>query len=229
MKVKQSAEEAQVNVLGLRVQRKTDVLALTAFIISLLTGLMQVVEWYRGPKIALYTPERVVIYSYPQADGGAVVRVAAQMSYTNSSSAQYSGSVKSEQVTLKIGAVSATERSVTFAQLRREGSHFSPAVISDAAPFPVSGGGSVSHSTLFSAFPRICAPVESKCDRYADFVNDDDLTKALNAERIELEFVADIYDGKLLSVKCYLPIDKFVRAQWLSNGSFTERCEPSSN
>ncbi|MEX3954167.1 hypothetical protein AB4Y40_41675 [Paraburkholderia sp. EG287B] len=221
--------DPELTFFGLHIQRKTDILALTAFVISLLTGGLQIVEWYKGPQISLYSPERVVIYTYMQTNGLTVIRVAAQMSYTNTASAQYAGSIKSEQVTLTIGPLKSVQKWLSFAQLRREGEIFDPKILADAAPFPIPGGGSISHSTLFSAFPVNCKSGKDECDRYRNYISGDDFLKALGAKTIELKFQSDVYaaDG-VLSAGCKLTIDKFFRTTWLANRSFTASCESPS-
>jgi hypothetical protein len=228
MRVKNEDMEPALDLFGLQIQRKTDVLALTAFLISLLTGGLQLYEWFKGPQISLYPPERVIIYAYQQSGGSTVVRVAATMSYTNSASSQYAGTIASEQVKLTIGSRTSHQRWLSFAQLRREDFLFDPNIIADAAPFPIPGSGSISHSTLFSAFPIDCMPSAPQCQRYQDYWSEEDFAKALDNDHIDLEFQSDVYGSHdPLRVQCRIAVDKFVRTMWLANGSFTENCDSS--
>lgn len=223
MKIKGEAT-SEVSFLGLSIQRKTDVLALTAFVISLLTGAAQLIDWVKGPQITLYPPERVVIYTYLQSGGTATVRIAAPMSYTNTAPAQYAATIKAESVDMQVGHVLSHQKWLSFAQLRRDGSRFDPQLISDASPFPIPGGSSVSHSTLFSPFPSDCASGQQACARFSQYISENDFTKSLDADRIDLTFTSEVYGGSVQSVDCYVELDEAVKTLWLANGAVTALC-----
>ena len=223
MKIKREPK-SEVSFLGLNIQRKTDVLALTAFVISLLTGAAQLIDWVKGPQITLYPPERVVIYTYLQSGGTPTVRVAAPMSYTNTAPAQYAATIKAESVDMRVGPVLSHQKWLSFAQLRRDGSRFAPQIVSDASPFPIPGGSSVSHSTLFSPFPSDCAPRQEACARFSEYISEDDFTNSLDAGRINLTFTSEVYGGSAQSVDCYVELDETVKTLWLANGAVTAQC-----
>jgi len=216
-----------INILGLRIDRKTDVIALTAFIIAILGTFLQIANWTRGPRVVFHAPARILVYLYLQPNGYEVVRIAAPMSYTNTAPAEYSGILKMEKATIKIGDFSSEQIWASFGRLSRAEERFSPQIYADAAPIPVPGGGAVSHTTLFTAVPRDCSAgtKSTKCDTYGDYIFRNKMTKALgDAKTIEFTFTAEIYDEKPQTAQCEATVDPEVVSQWLANRWLTVPC-----
>src|SRR6185312_10433327 len=100
-----SSETDVVKLKWLRIDRKTDVIGLTAFLLALVGAIFQGREWLQGPQVEFYSPDRIVLFSYDRPNRSPIVRIGASMSYTNSASTSYSAALRSEEVTMKLGPV----------------------------------------------------------------------------------------------------------------------------
>lgn len=221
-------DEDGINLLGLRVERKTDILAFAAFLIALLGTCLQIADWAKGPRISFHGPDRVVLFTYLQQNGLQIVRVAAPMSYTNSATSQYSGTLRSERVNMTIGAHSTTQAWFSFGRLATRGVSFEPEISADASPQTIPGGGAISHTTFFTALPITCTTAKPKCERYANFSFDGETTTDLGkVDHISFVFLAEMYDaGAPQSYGCSVAVDADILAHWLANGWFSAPCEP---
>ena len=85
------------------IERKTDVLAATAFLLALIGAAFQAAAFLRGAEVSLYPPEDVVCLFDTYPTGESVFRIAASMSYTNSGAAGHDAVVQRETVSFMLG------------------------------------------------------------------------------------------------------------------------------
>ena len=209
--------EDLVKFRWIRIDKKTDIVALTAFLLALFATLFQVKDWLQGPEIEFYAPDRVVIYSYKQSNGIPIIRIAAPMSYTNAASSQYSAAVRSESVTMMVGSLISKQDWISFGRLARDITGFSPQITADASPVPIPGGSAVSHSTLFGPFEVDCSAPSAKndCKPNENYISVGSLSVALGeAHEVKFEFLAKIYGFKALRQACSVNVTQAVIEQW---------------
>jgi hypothetical protein len=99
-----------VTMFGLEIERKTDILALTAFIISMLTATYQVGLFLKGPNAKVLSPEDVVILQHELSENQVFVAIVAPISVVNTSDAQEPLLVKRMTATIDVG-----DRSISLA------------------------------------------------------------------------------------------------------------------
>jgi hypothetical protein len=93
--------------LGIEVERKTDILALAAFFLSIAGVISQIsvftIFFLRGAVINVFPPEQVLIRAETLESGGPrYVRIGARMAYTNSGAPGYSAILRGERVTISV-------------------------------------------------------------------------------------------------------------------------------
>ncbi|MEM9670440.1 MAG: hypothetical protein AAF950_16080 [Pseudomonadota bacterium] len=94
-----------MNILGIiEIERKTDLLAFAAFMISVMTAFYQLGVYLSGPKAKLLAPEGVTIAQFENRPGQQYVSVIAPISVVNESNASEPLLVTKQTALLKIGA-----------------------------------------------------------------------------------------------------------------------------
>jgi hypothetical protein len=214
----------------IRIDRKTDIIALTAFLLALFGALFQVKEWLRGPEIEFYAPDRVVVYKYEQPNGIPIVRIAAPMSYTNTASSEYSAAIRTENVTMKIGSLVSEQVWISFARLARNDKGFNPQITADASPTAITGNSAVSHSTLFGPFEVDCSkPRLEHCRANENYLSIAAMSHAIGAARqISFEFSVQIYNSKTQVRSCTVNVTQPVLEQWAADHWLIAPCNESA-
>lgn len=144
--------------IGLEIQNKTDILAFTAFLISLLSISYNVKTFLSGARIELIEPSSaVLIATASPATKDAVLTAIVRYSYVNTGETGYSALIDRETarftppgleeltLTWHVFVVTTTEDAI-----ERLGGKLIPRIESSAAPFVLSGGGSTSHETFLA-------------------------------------------------------------------------------
>ena len=140
---------------GFVIERKIDFLAAAAFLLSLSAIIWQVWNWYQGAEISLFPPDQITIVSSSKAGGRQpgeplLVRFVAPVIYANQASQEYSASVLREYINVVIGDCKFKQRWYQFVSVDLDNNGLVTTKKDDARPFPVRGGSSVSHETLFT-------------------------------------------------------------------------------
>jgi len=147
----------------IEVDRKTDILALTSFLLSLCAIGSQFFGYVRGARVELFPPTVVVLNSYKDdADGTRFLLVEATMTYANRGETEYNDVEMQE--TLRFTAPDG--RAVTFSGLNnfdaswpddKDPNKLKLKDEKDAHPEVIPGRSAISHGTEFSAFNPQCA------------------------------------------------------------------------
>lgn len=184
-----------ISLRWIRIDKKTDIVALTAFLLALFSALYQVKVWLQGPEVFFYPPDRVVVYSYNQSNNIPIIRIAASMSYNNAASSEYSTAIKNESVLMQVGSIRSTQEWVSFGRLARDTTGFNPDITSDAAPVPIPGGSAVSHSTFFGPFEVDCTPSEKDCKSNQNYISTAGMSAAIgDAATMYFKFTAEVFN-----------------------------------
>jgi hypothetical protein len=150
-----------IRFLGIEVERKTDILAFAAFLLSLSSILYQIAVFFRGPQVTLAKPRQVVIYMHAAPDAKErYLTPVSTVAYVNSGQSGNNAVVLEESVSftlegkqhvytwhafVSLAFISSSaidtsaDRKIKFVQERT------------AAPFVVPGGGAEAHETWFAA------------------------------------------------------------------------------
>jgi hypothetical protein len=204
-----SEVDASWNFLGLRVDRKTEIIALSAFALSISGILWQVANFARGAVVRLFPSDQIVIAStnalgrsYSGSEN--LLALIATMSYVNEGDVGHNAVVRKERIEFLIGGdrkaehqwyefVSSDVKDEKL-EIKKEG---------DARPFSVNAGSATSHETLFAAWEIFCNTGQSSCVPTANFVIWSDFLGAIKTNSsMPITAIADIYSAKSLNASC---------------------------
>lgn len=205
----------------IRIQRETDVVALAALALALLTGLAQLAAWTQGSRIVFLSPEKVALVGDTASNGQPIVRIVAPLAYANTAEQAYAGILLREKAKVAVGRVASSQEWNAFGRIVRGGAA-SEAV---ATPQTLSGQSALSHVTLFAPAPRSCAQGEQACDTIPDYVTPAALAHELRPGRsIRFEFSADFYGGKTRVAACEVPVTDQLVQHWAREPFLFARC-----
>lgn len=205
---RQIQNELTWRFLGLEIGRKTEILALAAFLLSVSGVVWQVNNYMRGAVIRLFPSEQVTLSSsrylgrdYPGEPDQ--LRLIATLSYVNEGDAGQNGTIRGERIRFAFGGRTYEHRGYQFVSsdvengkpvARREG---------EARPFPVTAGSSLSHETLFTPWEVECPPQANDCKPALEFLEWDAFIEAVARSRyVDVATVAQILGGKPIEAHC---------------------------
>jgi hypothetical protein len=214
-------------ILGLHIARKTEILALAAFVISLSGLSWQLFNYWRGPVVRLFPSDQIVLTStntlgHRYAGQENLVDLVATMSYVNDGDIGHNAIVRRELIRFKFAGREVEHRWYDFVSsdvvngklaLNRQG---------EARPFAVNAGSATSHETLFTAWEIDCPADDKGCNAAANYVRWDDFLNAIKTSNtIEITTLAEVYSGGTLSASCVIRLRDWEVAflekeQWLA-------------
>jgi len=191
--------------LGLEVERKTDVLAATAFLLSVIGIGYQVLNFMRGPDVVVFPSTQLLImpFTYSTANTNEYVRFAADFAYVNKGEAGYNAIIKSEKIRFTLGTNVYEQQWQSFESFTSTNNGSLVSISSSIVQFQtVNGGGCVSHETLFA--PR--STILNKSDKYVtDFNNfltwNEFIDQLSKTNRFQFELISEIFETKKPIVK----------------------------
>ena len=198
----------------LEISRRTDILALAAFLISLSGVLYQVSLFVRGPVVTLYPPQQVLIFADTPSPGSEeIVRFNARMTYVNTGEVGHNVVVKKERLTFKLGDEKLMQEWESFTIPVPRGPELTWNKQDDAHPVPVNAKSSESHQTSFTPYP-IRGLEKNDNRKFAYYLAWDEFIKKIERqEKLELEWVSEIYgSSKVHRTTCWLEFDQHTRA-----------------
>jgi hypothetical protein len=215
------------NFLGLQVARKTEILALAAFVLSMSGVLLQVIVFARGAVVTLFATDQIVMTAtdklgrnYTGQDN--LLALIATMAYTNDGDTGHNAVVRREYLTFSLGDRHIEHRWYEFGSSDVQDGSLIFKRESEARPFPINAGSAVSHETLFTAWEIDCEGLAKGCDPAGNFVKWDDFLKIVRNKNV-LSFAtrAEIYPSKSVTAACVVrlrdwEIDVLERQKWLS-------------
>jgi hypothetical protein len=224
-----SPPEKWFTFFGLVVVRRTDLLAATAFILSLSTIFYQLWLFVRGANPVMYPPDTLYVFFDKYANGVTATRVAGQLSFTNSGDVGHNAIIRDVAATVKVGARSIEENWLSFAMPKRQGTELEFDIKETAHPVVVNGGGASSYMVTFSPRVKDCAvtsPTGATCDQAADFVSDVDFLNLLSQQKtMTITFTAAVFDMRRpLKVECSTSVTEDMVLTLAKNDWYAARC-----
>jgi len=196
----------------LSIKRTTDILALVAFILSVIGLLAQAREYWRGANAVLFAPEQVTFGStkalkvYFQKDEFLIVT--AIMSYVNDAAAGYNAAIGREYVRFDIDGKRYQYLAHHMVSTSSESSAITVTPKDDSGPFAVSAGSAVSHEVLFEPHPVKCADGDRDCAGRLPAIRWSDFKTAVRKNPvIMVTLLADVYGKGTLSVQCRVTLN----------------------
>jgi len=180
----------------IHIERRVDIASFWALILAAGHIVFSIiVALVRGPEPHLFAPEQVVLTMRPDRDGKYWLRINARMALINSGKPGQSVVVERQSVTFDLGGRSREMHWSSFSDVieadaemvERNQSTLVPITLGDlvlvrrgeAAPFPLDGGGAVSHEVYFSYFPKVCPlPRNDQCSARQNYISPEAFSSA---------------------------------------------------
>jgi len=209
-----------LRLVGLEIDRKTDVVSLVAFLLSIMSLITHGWLFLAGPQVALQAPEQMVFYNYTDADQKQYLAIAARMAYVNTAQAGYNDAVKSESATVIVG-----ERRLRFLWSKytasdADGHLFKLNPKGDALPVPINAGGVEAHETSFSPLPNP-ANTAMVGVNYLEFSDFKKLIETVDEIVVILRY--ETFGGTIGEARCRSIVDSSMR-RWLVHGWVAPLC-----
>ena len=224
----------------IEIERKTDILALAAFLIALGGVLVQVIGFFRGSELELFSPYHVLVHYEDPKDCESLVRFSAVMAYTNTGQVGYNGIVQRELLKYTIGSqsyVQVWQKFIESDEEHLEGRNtgeLSIKPVGIAAAFAVNAGDSKSHETHYYPAPERLAsnPNGRMSDR--NYISKAEFENMIGVKghaplSMLLEFVAETSRDNRLVVACRIRLDDGFREVIRSEGWTVVRCWESED
>lgn len=161
-------ETFRIPWVGLEVERRTDLLALTAFALALGGAIFQAAMFLRGPQPVMFPVEQLMLKFSPVQDGERYLWLYAHMAYVNSGAKDENTTLTRETVTFKFedSFQEFDAAWLNFVTMRQDGS---TDYLAEAIPQTLEGGKSLGHATEFAPRPHRCT---SPCNPNRDFITE---------------------------------------------------------
>lgn len=188
--------------LGLKIERKTDLLAATAFLLALITTGYQFWGFVRGADLTIYAPDRIVLFYDGAPDGRVFLRFAGDVTFINSGQVGHDLVVRDVDATLFLDGKSITrQRWLNSVRITRIDGKSDIVPLDSARPVQVGGGAAISQTLSFAARSEDCGGI-APCPK--NFVFQDDFTTLLEkATKFAVEFEARSFgQGHVKRARC---------------------------
>jgi hypothetical protein len=215
------------NFLGLRVGRKTEIIALVAFVLSVGGVLWQVLNFARGAVVQIFPSDQVVLTTvnklgrnYPGQDN--LLALIANMAYSNEGDVGHNAIIRREFITLSFAGHEVEHRWYEFGSSDQKDGAVNFDRKSEARPFPVNAGSAESHETLFTAWEVECADTDKNCNSAKNFIKWESFLEAVKSNgRIVVTTKANVYPTRTVTASCEVrlrpwEITILEAEQWLS-------------
>lgn len=186
----------------IEIEKKTDVLAFAAFVISIGGLITQSVNLLKGSEVLLEPPKQIVFYEYKHSETKKYLAISAMMTYLNMGSSGYNDITKIEEAFIFIGDKTIKLTAQKFTSSSREGEKLIFKKTIDSVPVQIKSGSVVSHETKF--FPWSSKEKGSNHIFFSDFLS---LLKTY--KEINVRIRATTYNGEELETLCKLETSVF--------------------
>jgi hypothetical protein len=214
-------------IFGLQIGRKTEIIALIAFVLSVSGLLLQILSNWRGAVVNLFPTDQLVITSTDKlgrnyAGKENMLAVMATMSYVNSGNVGHNAIIRRESITLSLADREVEHRWYEFGSSDVKNGVLVFDRKSEAHPIPVNAASAESHETLFTAWEIDCENATAPCDIGKNFMNWADFLGAIKAKKqISVTISANVYQSNRASASCVVrlrdwEIQALEAQQWLA-------------
>lgn len=195
-----------IKILGIEIERKTDILAFVAFLISISSLVTQTANLIKGPEVNLEPPTQILINSHKYPDDKSYIRISAKLTYLNTGSPGYDDNIKSEKVSFSIQNREITLIGQEYIESSVENKTLKIERKSDAVPVQIKSGTVVSHETYFAPWPSNIDDAASNFQEFSDF-----LKQIKTKEELNIKITSTTFGGKTITANCRLMTNDFIK------------------
>ena len=189
-----------MKLLGIEIERRTDVLAMAAFLISAGSLLSQAAVMIRGPEARLDGPKQIVLFLDEGTNGQEELAAISNQFYINKGTPGYDDILKSEKLILSFRGRQVELKASNSVVPSSEGSKL---VIGERTPWrpnKIPAGDVMTRETLYLPFPSSLSK-----DRAHNFISREELMKLLQrSSMVTVSLQAETYAGSKLISTCEL-------------------------
>lgn len=186
-----------MKVLGIEIERKTDILAMAAFLISTGTIIGQFAILLRGAEVSVDGPRQIILFFVPDIGGKAHLNAISTQIYVNNGSPGYGDILKSETLSLKLGTQVIELRAQESVDSFGKGKILDFRSRAQWRPSKINAGDFISNETLFVPYPAESA-VED-----ANFIDEAQFLELIgSSSSIEVGLSSKTYGGQSMFSSC---------------------------
>jgi hypothetical protein len=213
-----------VKFLGIEVERKTDILAMAAFLISVGSIVGQIALLLRGAEVSVDGPRQVILLFESTLGSRKYLNAISTQIYVNNGSPGYDDILKSEALTIGRSGKQIQLESQELVDSTRDGDKLVYRMRKAWKPEKIKAGDFVGNETLFVPYPS-----ERGKRRDINFIDETAFYKLISAsELVIVELNAKTYGGQVMSSRCFLK--KSDIALGLKEKGWTSlRCDPEES
>lgn len=212
----------------IELDRKTDLVALAAFFLSIGGILYQVYLITRGAEVVQFPPEQIAFYAEKSGNVD-YVNAGAAMSYVNKGKGDKSAVVKMERLSFELGGKSYELKWQNFVEYSSQGNQQKVENPKPAVPAIIKSGEAITHETHFA--PR-SVPVEngSVSVIYKNFLRwDQFLSELEKLDKVNVRIISEFYDMKDKEINVYVRITPVAINSLKTNRWDAISCWPITN
>jgi hypothetical protein len=213
-------------LFGLVVVRKTDLLAATAFLLSVVAIIYQFYEFVRGANPQIFHPDTMYIYFDRYANGTTNTRFAGQISVTNTGGPGRSAVVRELAVKVAVGSRNFEQRWLSFGLVTRNDTRLAITPKEAAHALVVDGGSAASQLVTFAPHVRECATKSNLCSATENYVSDIGFLQELRqGAKVSFKFLATVFGSKrTLESECSVLITEDFMETLAENDWYAASC-----
>jgi hypothetical protein len=215
------------HILGLQIARKTEIIALAAFVLSVSSILYQIFNYARGAMVVLFPSDQIVITATDKLGRNYLgqenlLALIATMAYVNNGDTGHNAIIRREYIEFSLGDRRIQHQWYEFGSSDVKDGKLTFNRDSEARPSSVAAGSAVSHETLFAAWEIVCDSREPGCNPVGNFVKwGDFLNTIATTKLLSVTTRAEIYPSKQLTASCMIHLRDWELKilqdeQWLS-------------
>jgi hypothetical protein len=201
----------------LELDRKTDILALAAFVLSVSGLIYQGILAIKKPDILQFPPDQIVFYS-DKSSGIDYLQVGAQLVYVNNGKGDRNAVLKAERMFFDLGGKSYELKWQNFVSYSSNGPKLDFGDPEPAIPSVIKSGEGTSHETHFA--PRTFhIATQSDERRYKNFLRWDNFVSEIEkVTELDLRIVSEFYGLEDKETRVYVEINPGVIYALKTNG-----------
>ena len=197
-------------LIGIEIERKTDLIAFTALLLSVFSAVGLIYAFVKGSKVNMYLHEQVLM-SGDSLNGNKYLRLGATVAFSNHGEIGYDATVKQIRITLKFPDNSEYEqRWYQFVTFVNENGELKKGPTEAAVPVQIKAGSALSRDIYFTPFRKRCtAGKNDSCDEWHNYLKwDDFLGKMTIDQKIQVMITAQFLKKKTTTASCAVTIDQ---------------------
>ena len=212
-----------MKILGIEIEKKTDILAMAAFLISVGSIIGQIALLLRGAEVALDGPRQVILFFESTLGPRRFLNAISTQIYVNNGSPNYDDILKSETLSITAAGKTIQLESQDAVDSTRDSNRLKFRSRQAWKPAKIKAGDFISNETLFVPYPSI-----KDQSRDADFIDKANFDQLLSTSReVQVVLIAKTYGGQELTSTCFLNVPD-IRLGMSEKGWASLKCDSKS-